>query len=656
MADMTIEQAMELAASHLEAGRVSQAAELYSAIVAQQADYAPAMNNLACIAHRQGRNADAVELLRRAAAASPNDPAMHSNLGTMLLELGQVDEAIAACRRAIALAPGMAAAHNNLCMALRQAGQLDQAIAAGRRAIALEPALAEAYDNLGNALGDAGQAAEAVTLCRQAVMRRPEHPGGHNNLGAALEAAGPLDQAVAAYQQAVALNPRFAGAWSNLGGALRNRGQLDDAITAFSRAIAIDPQFAAAQSNLLYSLHFHPDCDAMAIAAAHRPWNESIMPPASRGIRPQVNRPLRRLRIGYVSPDFRSHVVGRNVLPLLREHDRREFEIFCYSNVIRPDALTTRFKALSTGWRHIAGVPDHEVAQQVRDDRIDILVDLALHLGGNRLGVFAHRPAPVQITFAGYPGSTGLDAIDYRLTDSHLDPPGQNDHLYTERSIRLADSFWCYDPESAAESHAAGQPLNRPSRSASDVVFGSLNHFAKVNRPVLELWARVMVAVPNSRLTLAAPEGIARQHVLQVLGQPGIDAGRVDFVTPGQSLGQYLDRYLGIDIGLDTFPYNGHTTTLDALWMGVPVVTLVGRTVVGRAGLSQLTNLGLAELIATSPDRYVEIAVDLAHDSARLGALRENLRSTMRSSPLTDAARFARSIEAAYRQMWQGEP
>jgi predicted O-linked N-acetylglucosamine transferase (SPINDLY family) len=286
------------------------------------------------------------------------------------------------------------------------------------------------------------------------------------------------------------------------------------------------------------------------------------------------------------------------------------------------------------------------LAQTIRADQIDILVDLTMHMPGSRMLTFARKPAPVQVTFAGYPGTTGVSAIDYRLTDPYLDPPGQHDADYVEESVRLPDSFWCYDPLS--DEPAVGA---LPAREQGCVTFGCLNNFAKVNAPVLALWARVLQAVDGSRLLLLAAAGAHRRDVVQRLEQAGIAPDRVRFVAP-QPRRQYLELYHGIDVMLDTVPYNGHTTSLDALWMGVPVVTLVGRTVVGRAGLCQLGNLGLSELVAATPAEYERIAVALAGDLPRLEGLRAGLRARMRGAPLMDARRFARGIEAAYRTLW----
>jgi predicted O-linked N-acetylglucosamine transferase (SPINDLY family) len=322
-------------------------------------------------------------------------------------------------------------------------------------------------------------------------------------------------------------------------------------------------------------------------------------------------------------------------------------EIFCYSNVIRADALTEQFRRYADAWRGIEGLSDLQTVDLIRQDRIDILVDLTLHTGKNRLAVFACKPSPVQVTFAGYPGSTGLNTIDYRLTDPYLDPPGLNDQFYSESSIRLPDTFWCYEP---LVTQLEINPL--PAQTDAHVTFGCLNSFCKVNEQVLRLWAQVVKTVDRSRLMILCPEGSHRQPLLDLLQGEGISPDRIELVVRCPRR-QYLELYHRFDVGLDTFPYNGHTTSLDSFWMGVPVVTLVGQTVVGRAGLSQLTNLGLPELIAQTPEQYVQIATKLAGDLPRLAELRRTLRARMEASPLMDAPRFARSVEAAYRRMWR---
>jgi predicted O-linked N-acetylglucosamine transferase (SPINDLY family) len=352
------------------------------------------------------------------------------------------------------------------------------------------------------------------------------------------------------------------------------------------------------------------------------------------------------LRIGYVSPDFRNHVDAYFTIPLLCNHDHEKHEIFCYANVPNPDAVTQRMRGYADVWRSTVGLSDEQVAELVRRDQIDILVDLELHAAKNRLLMFARKPAPVQVAWLGYPGSSGLSTIDYRLTDPYLDPPGLLDEFYSEESVRLPDTFWCYDPLNEEP------PVNGlPALQNGVITFGCLNNFCKINDGCLSLWAKVLQKVRQSRLLLRAPRGQVRDWVISVLQKEGIEEGRIELVesTPRP---QYLKTYHRIDLGLDPVPCSGHTTSLDAFWMGVPTVTLLGQTAMGRAGFSQLCNLGLSELAAETPEQYVEVVARFASDLDGLQKLRASLRNRMRRSPLMDGRRFARHIEQAYRQMW----
>ncbi|HEX5099807.1 MAG TPA: hypothetical protein VFV94_09925, partial [Polyangiaceae bacterium] len=331
---------------------------------------------------------------------------------------------------------------------------------------------------------------------------------------------------------------------------------------------------------------------------------------------------------------------------LFRNHDHAKVELFCYSSAEQASPETALIRACADVWREVAELDDAALCEVIRRDQIDILVDLTMHLKGRRLLAFARRPAPVQICWLAYPGTTGLEAMDYRLSDPYLDPPGADTQVYSEETIRLPDSFWCYDPLTEVP---AVSPL--PALARGSITFGSLNHFRKVNPGVLRLWARVLRAVPESRLILVAPEGSARSRVHALFEEAGVKRERVEFVGRCARL-DYLGRYREIDIGLDTFPYNAQTTSLDAFWMGVPTVTLVGHTVVGRAGVSLAMNLGMPQLIATTEEEYVAVASSLASDLEHLSALRRTLRARLEQSPLMDAPRFARNLEAVYRDVW----
>jgi predicted O-linked N-acetylglucosamine transferase (SPINDLY family) len=683
MSRMTVEQALSLAAAHRSQGRLAPAEAICRQVLAHYPGQAQAMFLLATVMAETGRLPQAIPLLRDLVERRPDEEAAWLLLASALRRTGLFDEAAAVLRRALERFPASVAACQELGLIERGRGNLPGAIDWLQRALQRRPDFIEARNNLGLTLTEAGQSGAAIEQFQAALRAQPAIAELHYNLGIALAALGRHAESAAAYERATAIRPEYVEAWVNLGVSLKLMGQLDRAIAALERALRLQPGRAATHSHLagiyewqarhdealathrramdlapedaqihgsyLYTLIFCPGYDARALREAHEQWDRRHGRPVQRLSAPAgLNRsPERRLRVGYVCGSFRDHVLGRYLMPLLREHDRSAVEVICYSNNRSDDEATESFRRIADGWRDIVRLTDDSAAARVRADGIDILVDTTLHMEGSRLLLFARKPAPLQVTMAGYPGSTGLAAIDYRLTDDYLDPPGTDDSVYVEQSVRLPDTFWCYDP--LGENVAAG-PL--PADGDGSVTFGCLNNFSKVNDGVIALWAAVLRAVEGSRLRLLCHEGSHRSHTVRKLARHGVEPRRVDFVGY-RPRPDYLKLFQGIDISLDTVPYNGHTTSLDSLWMGVPVVTLVGTTVVGRAGLSQLTNIGLPELIAYSPEQFVAIATALAADRPRLRELRHHLRGRMESSPLMDAKRFARNVEAAYRQMWR---
>jgi predicted O-linked N-acetylglucosamine transferase (SPINDLY family) len=545
--------------------------------------------------------------------------------------------------------PGSPKVHCNLGGILKDKGLIDEAIAAYRQAIALDPNYAEAHSDLGNALSDKRQFEEAVAAYRRAIALQSDLPEVHNNLGNALTNMGLFDEAIVAFQQAITLRPGISQAHANLGNAFKGKGKLDDAIASYRQALAINPNYTEAHSPLVFTMHLHPAYDAQAIAEELRNWNHQHAEPLRKFIQPHSNdrSPDRRLRLGYVSPDFRDNVVGQNLLPLFQHHDRRQFDITCYAHVLSPDAITSRLQQHADCWRSIVGRSDEDVAQQIREDRIDILVDLTLHTGDNRLLVFARKPAPVQVTYLAYCSSSGMSAMDYRLSDPHFDPPGTDLSCYSEKTIRLPKTYWCYQPAGPAD-----EPSASPVLKNNFITFGCLNGFAKVSPPALDLWTKILLAISNSRMILHAAPGTHVQETAQRFEDAGVSKSRLTFV-PWQPWSQYTQICSQIDIALDPFPYAGGITTCAMLWMGVPVVTLSGKTAVGRGGRSILSNLGLTELIASTPDQYAKIAIELAQDWHRLDDLRQGMRARMLASPLMDAGQFARDVETAYRRMWR---
>jgi predicted O-linked N-acetylglucosamine transferase (SPINDLY family) len=643
------EAATNLAGALLDQGRLAEALEALDQALVHRPDMVEAHYNRAAVLTAQGQLEEAAGAYRQTVALAPGMAAAHAGLAGVLKDLGRHAEAVAALDQAIALDPDRAELYNNRGIALRDQGKVLEALADYRRAIALGPTLPEAYNNLGNALCDQRELDQAIAGFDRAIALKPGYAEAHNNRGLALKESRDLDEALAAFDRALALEPGLAEAQSNRGSVLKDQGRLDEALTAFRAAAAARPDSPGTASNLLFMLHYHPDLDAQAIKAEHLRWAAHFATPLAAQFRPHPNDPdpNRKLRLGFVSPDFRGHPVGQSLVPLLTHLDRTRIEVVCFSDVRFADDVTRKLASLADRWHNTLGESDQELTERIRAAAIDILVDPTLHTAHGRLLVFARKPAPVQVTMLGPPATTGLATIDYRLTDRFLDPPGETDGDYTERSVRLPHCFWIYDrPEEAPE------PGPLPAAERGLVTLGFLNQFAKIGPPVRQLWIRVLGALPGARLVLMADAGSHRGRLLEEFAAGGIAADRIEFVARAPRA-EYFRRYQGLDLCLDPFPYNGHTSTLDALWMGVPVVTLSGRTAVGRGGASILANAGLTDLIARTPHEYVRIATALAENLDRLAALRAGLRPRIAASPLVDGTQYAGDVEAAFRRMWQ---
>lgn len=576
----TIQQMLQEAVGHHQAGRFPEAEALYRRVLSLEKDQPDALNLLGVILSQKRQFQEAEELLRKAIKRKPHEAVFRFNIGALYREMEDFHKAVPAARKAVELQPKLV---------------------------------------------------DARVL-----------------LGMALEKTYDLDGALAVLREAVELAPESVPALLFLGTVQKSRGEVEEAIRCFRKALEIAPQNEGVHSSLIMTMLYHPAVTEGEIREELRRFNElhaaALMPAGDKV--PRRREGVGRLRIGYVSPDFRDHAVGWNLLPLFENHDRSAFEIICYSSCRRPDALTERFRKCAEVFRTVGGMPDEPLADIIRRDQIDILVDLSVHTQDCRLLLFARKPAPVQVTFAGYPGSTGVEAVDFRLTDPHLDPRGRSDDAYSEESIRLGRTWWCYRP-----AHPEIPVTALPFEATQVITFACLNNFSKMNDETFRTWAEILRQVPESRLCLLSPEGSHRENVYRLMEMERLERERVEFV-PIRARRMYLEYYNHIDISLDPWPYNGHTTALDSLWMGVPVVTLVGSTVVGRAGLSQLTNLGMPELIARTREEYVRIAVELASDPARLSSIRAALRKKMETSSLMDERGFARDIEAAFTEIW----
>jgi predicted O-linked N-acetylglucosamine transferase (SPINDLY family) len=634
-------------------GERKAAIDCYRCALAGNPDYVKALVNLGAALEEDGESDEAMGYLRQAIALEPTHAGAHFNLGNSLLQKNRADEALEAYHQAMELWPDHIEAGMNLGNLLLQRGRLEQASAVYRRIVERAPEHGEAYSGLGIALRELGRVDEAAEAFETAARLLPETAEAWTNLGLIRWNQGRLEEAVASLEGALALRSDFVGAYNNLSLIQADRGRLAEAIQLLDRGLEFQPDFSTARSNRLFLLNYDDAATGEATLAAHRLWEKHHALPSGWRHIAHVNDsdPNRRLRIGYVSPDFRKHSVSYFAAPLIDALDRSQIEVTCYANVSRPDATTERLQRAADRWRPIVGIPDRQVAELIRRDGIDILVDLAGHTNLNRLDVFALKPAPVQVSWLGYPNTTGLTSIDYRITDSIADPEGEADRLHVERLIRLPHGFLCY--EAPADAGEVGPP---PSRAAGFVTFASFNSIAKMSARVVAMWTQLLAAAPAARLLLKAKplrDPTVQDYYRAQFAAAGADTSRIEFAPWIANSVDHLAQYRRVDVALDPFPYNGTTTTCEALWMGVPVVTLRGARHSGRVGASLLTWAGLEDLIAETPQRYIEIAAALAQNLDRRATLRATLRERVKSSPLCDAARFARDMEGAYRDMWR---
>lgn len=629
-------------------GLLEDAAAAHRQAVTLDPNYAEGHNNLGIVLHENKQLEEAEAAFRRSLALRPDNAVVWSNLGTLLFDRRRFEEAVNAHQRAVALNPGHAEARNNLGLALQALGDLAGAAASYREAIALNPQLAGAHLNLGIVLNECGETDSAIQAMEQAFLVDPTQAGPLANLGATLLQQGRLTEAIARLRRAVAVDPSYADAWSNLGNALLPAGEFDESLAHHQRAIELAPESPSKLSNWLLAQQYRPGVTAETLAGAHRTWEERL------GIREiphhaNLRDPAKTLRVGFVSADFGRHPVGFFTLKLLENHDPRVFTAVCYFCGRRPDATTERIKAAADEWHAIRNTTHAELAERIRSDGIDILFDMAGHTAHNRLRSFGYKPAPLQVTWAGYVGATGLATMDYLLADRYQVPAGEEAY-YCERVLRMPNDYICYTPPEGAPDVA---PL--PAKSSGFITFGCFNNPAKINDPLLDAWAGILGGLPESRLFLKyshMDDPIVRQRVAGRLDQYGIDPSRL--ICEGRSPHrELLAAYGRVDIALDTFPYSGGLTTCEALWMGVPVVTFPGATFAGRHSTSHLSNIGLTETIATDLPGYVATAVALAKNPDRLAELRATLRQQMAASPLCDGPRFARDFEMMLRGIWQ---
>lgn len=631
-------------------GKSDDAAAAYRSAIAIDPQYSDAHTNLGALLQQAQDHDRAAEHFRAALHSAPDRASAHANLGTIHQAYDQFAEAEACYRMALQRDPQYAPAHRALGSVLLQQGKMDEAVAALDEAIRIEPNSIQNHLHRASAL----QAIRKFHLARAAleeVLRLdPRNVDAHSNLGVICNELGQRDDAIAHCRRALEIDPQAALPYNTIAVAQMALGRMDDAIASARRSSDLSPAASPHHSNKLYMLNYHPGLVQAEVFAEHRRWAETYADPLTAQAAPHGNdrSPNRRLRIGYVSAHFQQHAVNFFTEPILASHDHQQFEVFCYAHVELPDETTAHLQECVDHWRDIAFLSDEQVSDLVRRDRIDILVDLTGHIGGNRLLLFARKPAPVQVTYIGYQNTTGMQAMDYRLTDAWADPPRTTDAFYTEKLVRQPRAFFCYQPSSDAPPVTA-----LPALKNGYVTFGSFNAFPKITPQVLATWADLLAAVPDSRLVIlgnVTPSLIEYLH--STFEQRGVVPRRLT-LADRRPRNEYLQLINSVDVALDPFPFNGHTTTCDALWQGVPVVTLAGHNYASRFGSSAHVNLELQGLIAESPEQYVTIAANLARDLDQLQTLRANLRSRMEASPLLDFVGFTRNLEAEYRRMWQ---
>ena len=631
--------------------RYDMAVDHHGKALALLPDFADAHANLGNALRALGRLDDAVASYRRAIRLKPEHAKAHNNLGGTLQDMGHLEDAAECYRNALAIDPDFAEAHGNLGTALMGMGQLEDATECFNKVIAIDPEDALAHYNLGSVLQERGKFEDAAAAHRKAIGFEPDFTEAHNNLGTALQTMGRLEEAAECYRSVLELNPAFDEARNNFATVLQKLGHLSEAAHVFRGILATDSGNVEAGRNLLYLTLNIPGLSVEEIFAEHLRFSECH----ARDIKANADSfanipdPDRRLKIGYVSSDFRDHAVGSALLPVLSSHDRAAFEIFCYADIPRPDAVTEKFRGCADHWRPTFNKSDAQVAEMIRADGIDALLSVAGHFDRNRPLVPAYRTAPVQVSF--HDGATsGLAEMDYWLTDDYLHPPNTPE-IFTEELYRLP-AFYQWPPiEDAPEV----SPL--PAEHAGFITFASFNNPSKLNAGVLKLWAEILKSVPASQLLLKFKnlydQPTLRDRILGGLDECGVDVERVELASSLDSINEHLARYAEVDIALDPFPFNGATTTYQTLWMGVPVISLSGETFISRATGSVLHHVGLDELVAETSEDYVRVACDLAGDLTRLKELRSGLRDRVASSPLCNASAYTGHVEAAFRDMWR---
>ena len=664
-------------------GRSDEAAHCFIKSIAINPDQPEAHYKLAKTHEFLGDLEAALTSMREVERLEPDFDALYPNMGAIQQSMGKLEEALASYSKAARLEPENAETHYNVGQVLKALGRYNDAATCYRTACQLQPDFIEAIYNMATVLHALGNTAEAIEIYKQAILIKPDFLPAFVGLGNALREAGFMNDAIECYKHIVSLKPDLAGAYHNLAIMLRlqsrvdeaektireelklqpdsvmsqitlgdiyiDQGKVEDAIRIFQKLLQRDPHNSEVHWKLIMSMHYLPTYSADNLFDEARRWGISHTPPAEKRLTPaNAPNPQRRLRVGYVSGDFYIHPVGHFIESVLAHHDKSQHEIYCYYNNTRYDELTENLKRSADHWRNISSQGDDAVAEQIRQDQIDILIDLSGHTAKTRMLLFARKPAPVQVTWLGYFDTTGLTTIDYIIGDRYLIPSEEERH-YTEQVARMPNAYLCFTPP---DSDIAPNPL--PALTSDRITFGCFNNNAKLTEGVIACWSKILHALPQAQLYLKYPpfgDAQVRQRYFDLFATQGIAAERIR-LTGHSPRHEYLAAYQEVDLGLDPFPFNGCTTTMESLWMGVPVVTLRGDRYVGHMGETILKHLDLAECVTDSEEAYIDRAIALVSDLPRLAALRSGLRDRLLKSPLCDGPGFTRDLEAVYRRMW----
>lgn len=618
--------------------------------IALKPDFASAIYNLGNIWQQCGDLGQAIACFQQALELNDDFIDARTNLGNVYQTLGRLDEAAACFREALRRNPVDTDAGFNLANTLKQQGKLDEAVLFFKYVLEQDPLRINAYNNLANILQDQNRFSDAISIYKHALCLDSGRADIFNNLGNAYRAQNWLEEASAAYRQVLLINPNFAEALNNLGNVLKDQARMSEALACYEKALDLNPRLADVYSNLLLTAQYMTTYSSAQLYALHLGFAERFEQPL-RAFWPRYdnsNDPNRRLKIGYVSADFRDHAVANFMEPVIEHHDRNQVEVFCYYNNVKQDSFTIRLMAAADHWLPCQGMSDEQLASRIRADGIDILIDLSGHSAGGRLLVFARKPAPVQLSYLGYIATTGLSAIDYRLTQIDVDPPG-NEKFYSETLFRLSgDLWWCYRPSASMP-----EPTILPAIANGFVTFGATNNLGKLTSEVIALWSEILLAIPSAQLLIAGvSSGFAQQELIERFTACGIGAERLR-LHGRMPVHQFQELHAQIDIALDPFPYNGGTTSCDALWLGLPFVSMIGQSFVSRMGYALLKSIGLPELAAENSREYLAIACRLADDLPSLAKLRAGMRARIACSSLCDEVGFTRKLEMAYRTMWQ---